>query len=114
LKDAFIRADDDKGSKRLEAQEEMPDKIRGLCSSVFQKRNYIILLDDFEKNMPKREEGILDLSPEAVPLLEALLKYLPHSGKMTQLIITSRYTFSLTFDGKDLIGERLEHIPGCR
>jgi CHAT domain-containing protein len=110
LKDAFIRADDDKGSKRLEAQEEMPDKIRGLCSSVFQKRNYIILLDDFEKNMPKREEGILDLSPEAVPLLEALLKYLPHSGKMTQLIITSRYTFSLTFDGKDLIGERLEHI----
>ena len=110
LKDAFIRADDDEGSKRLEAQEEMPDKIRRLCSSAFQKRNYLILLDDFEKNMPEREEGILDLSPEAVPILEALLKYLPYSSKMTQLIITSRYTFSLTFDGKDLIGERLEHI----
>jgi tetratricopeptide (TPR) repeat protein len=110
LKDAFIRADDDEGSKRLEAQEEMPDKIRRLCSSAFQKRKYLILLDDFEKNMPEREEGVLDISPEAVPILEALLKYLPYSGKMTQLIITSRHTFSLTFDGKDLISERLEHI----
>jgi tetratricopeptide (TPR) repeat protein len=110
LKDGFIRADDDEGSKRLEAQEEMPDKIRRLCSSAFQKRNYIILLDDFEKNMSEREKGILDLSLESVPILEALLKYLPHSGKMTQLIITSRHTFSLTFDGKDLVSERLEPI----
>ena len=110
LKDAFIRADDDEGSKRLEAQEKMPDKIRRLCSSAFQKRNYIILLDDFEKNMPEREEGVLGISPEAVPILEALLNYLLYSGKMTRLIITSRHTFSLTFDGKDLIRERLEHI----
>ncbi|MBE9594425.1 MAG: hypothetical protein IMF19_13215, partial [Proteobacteria bacterium] len=110
LKDAFIRADDDEGSKRLEAQEEMPDKIRRLCSSAFQKRNYIILLDDFEKNMPEREEGVLDISTEAIPILEALLNYLPYSGKKTQLIITSRHTFSLTFDGNDLIRERLEHI----
>jgi tetratricopeptide (TPR) repeat protein len=88
----------------------MPDKIRGLCSSAFQKRNYLILLDDFEKNMPEWKKGILDPSPEAVPILEALLKYLPYSGKMTQLIITSRYTFSLTFDGKDLVRERLEPI----
>jgi len=110
LKDAFIRADDDKGSKRLEAQEEMPDKIRGLCSSAFQKRNYLILLDDFEKNMPEWEKGVLDISPEAVPILEALLKYLPYSGKMTQLIITSRHTFLLTFDGKDLVSKRLEPI----
>jgi tetratricopeptide (TPR) repeat protein len=110
LKDAFIRADDDEGSKRLKEQEEMPDKIRGLCSSAFQKRNYLMLLDDFEKNMPEWKKGVLDISPEAVPILEALLKYLPYSGKMTQLIITSRHTFSLTFDGKDLIRERLEHI----
>jgi hypothetical protein len=110
LKDAFIRADDDEGSKRLEAQEEMPDKIRRLCSSAFQKRNYLILLDDFEKNMPEREEGVLGLSAESVPILEALLNYLPYSGKMTQLIITSRHTFTLTFDGKDLVSKRLEYI----
>jgi tetratricopeptide (TPR) repeat protein len=110
LKDAFIRADDYEGLKRLEAQEEMPDKIRGLCSSAFQKRNYLILLDDFEKNMPEREEGILDLSPDSVPILEALLNYLPYSVKKTRLITTSRHTFSLTFDGKDLVSERLEPI----
>ena len=111
LKDAFFRADKDiLGLNILKEQEEMPDKIRGLCSSAFQKRNYLILLDDFEKNMPEWKKGVLDISPEAVPILEALLKYLPYSGKMTQLIITSRHTFSLTFDGKDLIRERLEHI----
>jgi tetratricopeptide (TPR) repeat protein len=111
LKDAFFRADKDiLGLNILKEQEEMPDKIRGLCSSAFQKRNYLILLDDFEKNMPEREEGVLDLSPEAVPILEALLKYLPYSGKRTQLIITSRYTFSLTFDGIDLVSERLESM----
>jgi hypothetical protein len=110
LKDAFIRADEEEGSKRLEAQEEMPDKIRRLCSSAFQKRNYLILLDDFEKNMPEREEGILGLSAESVPILEALLNYLPYCGKMTQLIITSRHTFSLTFDGEDLVSKRLESI----
>jgi tetratricopeptide (TPR) repeat protein len=60
--------------------------------------------------MPEWKKGVLDISPEAVPILEKLLKYLPYSGKMTQLIITSRYTFSLTFDGKDLISERLEPI----
>jgi tetratricopeptide (TPR) repeat protein len=110
LKDAFIRAGDDEGSKRLEAQEEMPDKIRGLCSSAFQKRSYLILLDDFEKNMSERGKGILDISLEAVPILEALLNYLPYRGKMTQLIITSRYSFSLTFGGKDLVSKRLEPI----
>jgi tetratricopeptide (TPR) repeat protein len=102
-----IRTDDEKGLKRLEL---FSDKIRRLCSSEFQKRNYLILLDDFEKNMPGAKEGVLQISPEAVPILEALLKYLPYCGKMTQLIITSRYTFSLTFDGKDLVSKRLESM----
>ena len=48
--------------------------------------------------------------PEAVPILETLLRYLPYTGKMTQLIITSRYTFTLTSGGVDLVRERLEHI----
>jgi tetratricopeptide (TPR) repeat protein len=60
--------------------------------------------------MPEWEKGVLEISPESVPILEALLKYLPYSGKKTQLIITSRHTFSLTFDGKDLVSERLEPI----
>ncbi|MDI6810361.1 MAG: tetratricopeptide repeat protein [archaeon] len=96
--------------KILKEREEMPDKIRRLCSSAFQKRNYLILLDDFHENMPRAEEGMLEVSPEAVPILETLLRFLPYSGKMTQLIITSRYTFSLTFGGRDLVRARLEQI----
>ncbi len=45
-----------------------------------------------------------------VLIMETLLKFLPNSGKRTQLIITSRYTFSLTFGGKDLVREKLESI----
>ena len=110
LEDGFIRAGEDDGLKMLEEREEMPDKIRRLCSLVFQKRNYLILLDDFEKNMPVMKKGVLDISPEAVPILETLLRFLPYSVKMTQLIITSRHTFTLTFGGTDLVKERLKLI----
>jgi len=110
LKDGFIRARDDEGLKILEEHEEIPYIIRWLCSSSFQNRPYLIVLDDFEKNMPGAEEGVIEISPEAVPILEALLRYLPYTGKMTQLIITSRYTFTLTSGGVDLVRERLEHI----
>ncbi|MBE9594339.1 MAG: hypothetical protein IMF19_12780, partial [Proteobacteria bacterium] len=103
LKHSFRRAKDDDGLKILEEKEEIHDKIERLCYSAFLNRNYLIVLDDFEKNMPEREKGILDLSLESVPILEALLKYLTYSDKKTQLIITSRHTFSLTFDGKDLV-----------
>jgi hypothetical protein len=110
LKHSFRRAKDDDGLTILDEKEEIRDKIERLCYSAFLNRNYLILLDDFEKNIPEREKGILDLSPESVPILEALLKYLPYSDKKTQLIITSRHTFSLTFDGKDLVSERLGPI----
>jgi len=38
---------------------------------------------------------------EAADLLKTLLHYLPFSGKMTQLIITCRYEFSLTEQSRD-------------
>jgi tetratricopeptide (TPR) repeat protein len=110
LKRSFRRANEDNELKILEEKEEITDKIESLCYSAFLNRNHLILLDDFEKNMPGAKEGMLQISPEAVPILEVLLKYLPYSGKMTQLIITSRYTFSLTFDGNNLVSERLEPI----
>ncbi len=69
------------------------------------------MLDDFEKNLVGAKEGRPEgICADAVPILEALLKFLPYSGKRTQLIITSRYTFSLTFGGKNLVEERLESI----
>lgn len=103
LKDGFVRAKDKQGERRLKVAEEIPDKLRSLCSSSFRDRPYLILLDDFEKNLKKIEEGKPEISPEAVPIVEALLRYLPHSGKMTQLIITSRYKFPLTIGGIDFV-----------
>jgi len=51
LKHGFRRGNDDEGLKILEEKEEIPDKIERLCYSAFQNRNYLILLDDFEKNL---------------------------------------------------------------
>jgi tetratricopeptide (TPR) repeat protein len=109
LKDAFIRANDGEGLKILELPEELPEKIRRLCSSSFQKKNYLIVLDDFEKNLDNVEHGMPAVSAEAAPLLEALLHYLVYAGKMSQVIITSRYTFSLIRE-EDLVEKRLELI----
>ncbi|VVB94611.1 CHAT domain protein [uncultured archaeon] len=110
LKDGFIRGNDAEGLKALEEKEEIPNIIRKLCPSAFQKRTYLILLDDFEKNIVRIKEGDLQICAEAVPIMEALLRYLSYSGKMTQLIITTRHPFSLTFEGKDLVKEKLESI----
>jgi len=112
LKEGFLRRNDDLGLAVLKAEnEELPDKIERLCSSAFQQKPYLILLDDFEKNMPRaKEEGVLDLSPESVPILETLLQNLPYSGKMTQLIITCRYPFPLIVNGTDLVEQHLVSI----
>jgi tetratricopeptide (TPR) repeat protein len=48
--------------------------------------------------------------PEVADLLGTLLYYLQFSGKMTQLIITSRYEFSLTRHAQNLVEERLGKI----
>ena len=108
LKDGFVRGKDKEGLRTLQESTELSDKLRNLCSSSFQENHYLILLDDFEKNLVKMEEDQPEVSSEAVSILETLLKYLPYSGKMSQLIITSRYTFPLTIEGLNLVGQRLE------
>ena len=112
LKDGFVRVKgrDKEGLRMLEEAIEFPDKLQALCSSSFQERPYLIVLDDFHENLTGIEEGRPEVSSEAVPVLEALLRYLPYSGTMSQLIITSRYTFPLTFQGENLIERRLTSI----
>ncbi|MBU7026539.1 MAG: tetratricopeptide repeat protein, partial [Theionarchaea archaeon] len=109
-KNAFIQKRDDTGLKILEEKEEMPDKIRKLCLSTFQKGKYLILLDDFEKNLEGYEQGTPVVSGKAAPILGSLLLCLPLAVKMSQLIITSRYTFPFTVQERDLVTERLEPI----
>jgi tetratricopeptide (TPR) repeat protein len=109
-KDAFIRCEDDKGLKTLDQELDTQYKIRVLCNTVFQKNNYLILLDDFEQNLPNASKGDLSLSPLAIEILEPLLSALPYSCNMTQLIITSRYKFSLTLNNEDLVSKYLQPV----
>jgi len=115
LKDAFIASGDARGKDILAAKAEMKDKLAELCASSFKEKNYLIVLDDFEQNMEGYEKGDPGpLWPETAQLMLVLLDYLPLSGKMTQMIITSRYGFSLSHREIDLVTERLEtvHLTG--
>jgi hypothetical protein len=111
LKDAFIVAQDEKGLQILSQKIEMKDKLPHFCTTSFKEKNYLLLLDDFEQNLEgvdKGEPGPLFL--ETADLLKVLLHYLPFSGKMTQMIITSRYEFSLMEKEQNLIEARLKNI----
>jgi tetratricopeptide (TPR) repeat protein len=96
LEYAFTEAQDDTGQHILSQKEEMTKKIAKLCSSSFKEKNYLILLDDFEQNLEGSEKNKPgSLWPEAAELLNALLRHLTPGSTHTQLIITSRYMFSL-------------------
>ncbi|MGC1122969.1 MAG: tetratricopeptide repeat protein, partial [Candidatus Methanofastidiosia archaeon] len=110
VKDALIQAGDEKGLTVLQEQVEMPERLRMLCLSSFQRGKCLIMLDDFEKNLTGYEEGTPVLTEEVIPLLKVLLQYLPLTVKRTHLIITSRYTFPLSDEGRDIVKERLECI----
>jgi hypothetical protein len=111
LHDAFIVSQDQNGQKILSEKKEMTETLANLCATSFKERNYLLVLDAFDQNLDgaeKGQPGLLQL--EAVELLKVLLHYLPFSGKMTQLIITSRYPFSLSQQGRDIAGERLKKV----
>lgn len=111
LTDAFYISQDEQGKKILSKNEEMTKKLANLSVTSFKEKNYLLLLDDFQQNLEGGLKGQPDrLLPEAAELLKVLLHYLPYSGKMTRLIITCRYLFSLTEQAVDLVKERLESI----
>jgi tetratricopeptide (TPR) repeat protein len=111
LQDAFILARDEEGKHILGQGKKMVDKLADLCISCFKEKNYLILLDDFERNLEGVAQGRPgSLVPEASELLRALLKYLPFSGKMTQLLVTSRCEFYLLEQGLDLVMKRMEKV----
>jgi tetratricopeptide (TPR) repeat protein len=111
LNDAFIRAQDENARQILDIQKNMTEKLSHLCTTGFKEKNYLLLLDDFEQNLETVDgDHQVALLPKAADLLKVLLHYLPSGGKMTQMIITCRYRFSLTEQGRDLVREKLEEI----
>ncbi len=112
LEKAFLVTKDESGEKILAEHLEMKKKLAKLCTTSFKEKNYLLLLDDFEQNL----EGVTQGEPgelllEAKDLLAVLLEYLPYSGKQTQLIVTSRYGFSLTDPlGHDAVAKRLDKV----
>ncbi|MCP4216291.1 MAG: tetratricopeptide repeat protein [bacterium] len=108
---AFTMSRDKQGQEILQEQKEMADKLKALCATSFKNNNYLFVLDDFEQNLEGAKKGTPgSLTVSAVQLLSVLLSLLPFCGKETQMIVTCRYGFSLTSDGRDLVKERLETV----
>ena len=57
-KQGFMRAKDEEGLQIMQEEREIPDKIMQLCSSCFQERNYLIVLDNFEKTLKGTNRAI--------------------------------------------------------
>jgi hypothetical protein len=111
LTDAFFESQDEKGQEILSRETPMTKKLANLCATSFKEKNYLLLLDDFDGNLPGADKGAPGPLPrEAEDLLNVLLRYLPFSGKMTQMIITSRYGLSLPEQSRDLANERLDNV----
>lgn len=111
LSDAFITAQDENGQQILDRKEDFNKQLADLCATSFKENNYLILLDDFDQNLEQPRSGKPGpLTLEAVKIMKTLLHYLPFSGKMTQIIITSRCGFTLTEQNRDLAAEYLENI----
>ena len=111
LHHAFETTGDVEGKEILAEKKEMIEKLEALCTSSFKNKNYLLILDDFEQNIEGYTEGEPgDLRLETTVLLKVLLYYLPFSGKMSQVLITCRYFFSLTEQGEDLVKKRLEPV----
>ena len=116
LRKGFMLSGDEEGMAILDKQAELTERVKALCVRSFKKENYLFLLDDFEQNL--EEEGIQgppatdsqpgrNIESDARALLSVLLEWLPNAGKMTQLIITSRYMFGLVDRGRELVSLRL-------
>jgi tetratricopeptide (TPR) repeat protein len=111
LKDTFITSQDEKGRELLNAEKGMTEILEDLCATSFKEKNYLIVLDDFEQNLEGAEIGEPDrLMAETREILRTLLYYLAKNMKMTQLIITCRYNFSMMDQNRDLIDKYLEPI----
>ncbi|MCP4157266.1 MAG: CHAT domain-containing protein, partial [bacterium] len=111
LKHAFFESKDENALQMLHRNIPVEDKLAKLCASPFMEKNYLILLDDFEQNLEFTRRGKHPrLTTEAGNMLKALVDYLPLSGNMTQLIVTSRYDFAIAKREQDLVKQRLEKI----
>jgi len=111
LRKVFSSKDDEQGLRILEQKRAMTDKLADLCAANFKESNYILLLDGFEQNLEKTGSGQPGSLPARVAeLLYALLYYLPYCGKMSHLVITSRFAFTLAHNDRDLVEDRLQKI----
>jgi hypothetical protein len=111
LQKIFNDSGDKEGLKKLKDKTAMKDKLADICATCFKERSYILLLDAFDRNLEWPDSGgPVYLPKEAAGLLYTLLYYLPYSAKMSHLVITSRFSFTLPEHGGHLLEERLPKV----
>ncbi len=88
------------------------DALRALfkapCGYFGQGSPILLILDDFEALLdPPQEGGHWRVQAEVVAPLSAIIRAFDQGGTDSRLLITSRYTFPLSADGRDLAARLL-------
>jgi hypothetical protein len=93
----------------INSEQEFEEKMKALFRSPFKEQPTLLLFDDFEQNLVRRGDDYYPTA-DCVEILKPVLRALAWSEGRTNLIITSRYPFTLEVEGKNLPSEVLEDI----
>jgi tetratricopeptide (TPR) repeat protein len=115
LIDLFEQYDIQSGLAEIHSDKPPEEKIKSLFRNAFQELPCIIYLDDFEQNLEYAnnvsENELCQVKSEYLAIIRGLLKAIPWSQGKTNVIISSRYPFTLNQGGRDLALEHLYRIP---
>ncbi len=73
-------------------------------------RPALLIIDDFEQVLEERREAAHKVKASFAPAIRGLIQAFNSSETKSRLLFTSRYTFKLEHQGKDL-AQRLYHVP---
>lgn len=84
--------------------------LEGFCAQTEGKRRPILfVLDDFEQLLEEADPPPKRLRAAAVEPVRALLRALDRAETDSKLLVTSRFTFTLPWQGRDLAAGLIEH-----
>jgi len=110
LKKFFDKQGDKNALGILGSNQSYNEKIKALYRTFFMVNNLTIYFDNFEDNL-YCENNNWYLKSEFLNNFKPFLQYIDYTENQSKVVITSRYTFELQVEGKNISQELLLGIP---
>ncbi len=108
LKASFERRGAISGLEILGSDRDFEERVKALFRSTLKQFPVLFYFDDFEKNLVRHGDAY-EVDRNALPTVRAILYALDWPEVKASLIISSRYPFTLEYDGEDL-AKKLEEV----